>query len=189
MAQVAGTFRTNDMIGIREDLENVIYNISPTDTPFMSMIGRGKATATKHEWQTDSLASADTSNKQVEGDDAAYATVAPTTRVSNYTQISRKAIIVSGTARAVDTAGRADEFEYQAAKRAKELKRDMESILCQNQDSSAGTVTVARRYRRWRRRRLSGLSLRRHFARRALFRDRHDPSPSRCRLDQKTRRH
>lgn len=152
MAQVAGTFRTNDMIGIREDLENVIYNISPTDTPFMSMIGRGKATATKHEWQTDSLASVDTSNKQVEGDDAAYATVAPTTRVSNYTQISRKAIIVSGTARAVDTAGRADEFEYQAAKRAKELKRDMESILCQNQDSSAGTVTVARKlgaYEAW----------------------------------------
>jgi len=152
MAQVAGTFRTNDMIGIREDLSDVIYNISPKETPFMSAIGREKATQTLTEWQTDALAAVDSSNKQVEGDDAAYATVAPTTRLSNYTQISRKAIIVSGTARAVDAAGRADEFEYQAAKRAAELKRDMEAILCSEQDSSAGTVTVARKlggYESW----------------------------------------
>lgn len=145
MAQVAGTLRTNDMIGIREDLSDVIYNISPRETPFMSAIGREKATQTLTEWQTDSLASADGSNKQVEGDDAAFATVAPTTRLSNYTQISRKAVIVSGTARAVDTAGRSDQFEYEAAKRSAELKRDMETILCSEQDSSAGTVTVARK--------------------------------------------
>lgn len=145
MAQVAGTYRTNDMVGIKEDISDVIYNISPKETPFMSAIGREKATQTLTEWQTDALAAVDSSNKQVEGDDASFATVAPTTRLSNYTQISRKAIIVSGTAQAVDSAGRADEFEYQAAKRAAELKRDMEAILCSEQDSSAGTVTVARK--------------------------------------------
>ena len=69
MAQLTNTFETYDAVGNREDLQNVIYNISPTDTPFMSSIGTGTATFTKHEWQTDSLASA-ASNAQIEGDDS-----------------------------------------------------------------------------------------------------------------------
>ena len=145
MAQVAGTFRTNDMIGIREDLTDAIYNISPKETPFMSSIARVSGEATRHEWQTDSLAAASGSNAQIEGDDATFATLSPTTRVSNIMQISRKAIVVSGTSRAVNTAGRSDEFEYQAAKAAAEIKRDMETILLSNQDSTVGTVTTARK--------------------------------------------
>ena len=69
MAQLSNTFETYDAVGNREDLQNVIYDISPTDTPFMSSIGAGNAEATKHEWQTDSLASA-ASNAQIEGDDS-----------------------------------------------------------------------------------------------------------------------
>lgn len=145
MAYLAGTYKTTDAIGNREDLSDLIYTISPTETPFLSMIaGRGKASATFTEWQIDSLAAA-ANNEQVEGNDASYTTAAPTTRVGNRTQISSKYILVSGTQEAVDKAGRDSEYAYQAAKRMAELKRDMEKIITGNQESSAGSSAVARR--------------------------------------------
>ena len=82
------TYKTYDTIGIREDLQDAIYDISPTTTPFMSTVGRTKAKNTYHEWQTDSLADVNLANAQVEGADAVSATLTPTTRVGNYTQIS-----------------------------------------------------------------------------------------------------
>jgi hypothetical protein len=103
MAQATNTFETYDAVGNREDLQNVIYNISPTDTPFMSSIGSGNAESTKHEWQTDSLASA-ASNAQIEGDDSPSAALSATSRVFNYTQISYKPVMVSGTQEAVNHA-------------------------------------------------------------------------------------
>lgn len=75
----------------------------------MSSIGKGRATAVYHEWQTDSLASANTSNAAVEGADATAATLSPTTRIGNYTQIVQKTIQVSGTLESVDKAGRKSE--------------------------------------------------------------------------------
>ena len=48
------TYQTYQSVGNREDLTDMIYDISPTETPFMSSIGKTKATATFHEWQTDS---------------------------------------------------------------------------------------------------------------------------------------
>jgi hypothetical protein len=111
----------------------------------MSQIaGRGKAKATYHEWQIDTLASAG-ANQAVEGNDATFTTAAPTTRVGNRTQISTKTVLVSGTQEVVDKAGRDSEYEYQAAKRMAELKRDMEYVLTQNQASSAGGKSAARR--------------------------------------------
>jgi hypothetical protein len=122
----------------------MIYNLSPTDTPFMSMIaGRGKARSTNHEWQTDALGAA-AKNAVVEGNDAAYATAAATTRIGNYTQISTKTVIVSGTQDSVDKAGRDSDYRYNLAKRMAELKRDMEVVLTGNQTSSAGGTAVAR---------------------------------------------
>lgn len=148
MTIVAGTTTTygtgTGLVGIREDLSDIIYNISPTETPFLTMASRMKAKATYHEWQTDSLASAG-ANQAVEGDDASFTTLTNTTRVGNRTQISRKTLIVSDTARAVNTAGREDQFEYELAKKSQELKRDMEYVLTQNQGSSAGSQAVARR--------------------------------------------
>lgn len=138
MAVLAGTKNTYDMVGIREDLLDDIYNISPKDTPFMSMIGRGRANQRLHEWQTDTLA-APGANLFTEGADATFSTPASTTRLGNRCQISKKTVQVSGTARAVDTAGRDDEFEYHVAKRMAELKKDMEFALVQNQASSAGS--------------------------------------------------
>lgn len=148
MAIVAGTTTSygvgSGLIGMREDLSDIIYNISPTETPFMTMAARMKASSTYHEWQTDSLASAAV-NEAIEGDDATFASLAQTTRVGNRTQISRKTLIVSDTARAVSTAGREDQFEYELAKKSAELKRDMEFILTGNYGSSAGSQATARR--------------------------------------------
>jgi hypothetical protein len=143
MTAVAGTTVTYGLIGLREDLEDSIYMISPEDTPFLSMASRARAKAVRHEWQIDTLAAA-AANAVAEGDDASFTTIAPTTRVGNRLQISRKTVIVSGTAEAVDAAGRDSEYEYQFAKRVAELKRDMELILTNNQASSAGTNVAPR---------------------------------------------
>lgn len=138
------TFTRYDAVGAREDLSDVIYNISPQDTPIMSSIGKTKATAVYHEWQTDSLASANTSNALVEGADATSATLSPTSRIGNYTQIVGKTVQVSGTLEAVDKAGRKSEKAYQLAKASAELKRDIEAIITANQGQSAGNSSTAR---------------------------------------------
>ena len=138
-------FKTYDSVGIREDLANAIYDISPTTTPFMSTIGRSKSTNTYSEWQTDSLADVDLNNAQVEGADAVSGVLAPTTRVGNYTQISDKVIQVSTTDDKVDSAGRSTETAYQLSKASAEIKRDMESILLSDQAQDAGTSSAARK--------------------------------------------
>ncbi len=143
MAIVANTFQTYGAIGNREDLSDIIYNISPTDTPFMSSIGKEKAAGTLHEWQTDALATA-AANAQVEGDEITFNAVTPTVRINNQTQISRKSVIVSGTQDTVNSAGRNNELAYQISKSSKELKRDMEVVLTANQSRAAGGAAAAR---------------------------------------------
>ena len=139
------TYQTYTAIGQREDLSDVIYNISPTDTPFMSSIGKTKATAVYHEWQTDSLAAASLSNYAVEGATASDATMSPTTRVGNRTQIAQKTVKISGTLQAVDKAGRKSEKAYNLAKASSEIKRDMETTLLSNQVATNGDSTTARK--------------------------------------------
>ena len=143
MAIVTNTFQTFTAIGNREDLSDIIYNISPTETPFISSIGKEKATGVLHEWQNDSLRAA-AANAQVEGDEIAFTAVVPTTRVNNRTQISRTSVIVSGTQDTVNSAGRNNELAYQISKSSKELKRDMEVVLTANQSRAAGGAAAAR---------------------------------------------
>lgn len=139
--------RNNADVSQREDLANFITMITREETPFMSSIGKTKATAIYHEWQTDELASPGNS-RLAEGSE--YGTdVAPTTgphrtRLGNYTQINGKSIAVSGTRRAVDQAGVADEYAYQLKKRGTELRRDVEFDLVQsfNVASASGTRTA-----------------------------------------------
>jgi hypothetical protein len=138
------TYTAHSAIGQREDLSDVIYNISPTETPLLNTLARTKATAVYHEWQTDSLAASTTANAAVEGADATSATLAPTTRLGNYTQIVQKTIQVSGTLETVNKAGRKSEKAYQLARASSELKRDIETILCANQGRSAGSSSTAR---------------------------------------------
>jgi len=143
MAIIANTYQTYQAIGRREDLANTIYNISPADTPFMSMVGRSKATNTLAEWQTDAL-DAVAANAKVEGDEYTYNAVTPTARISNQTQISSKTVIVSGTQQASNNAGRDSEMAYQLAKSSKALKRDMESALTGKVAKAAGNTSTAR---------------------------------------------
>ena len=144
MAQPTNTFSTYDAIGNREDLSDIIYDISPTETPFMSAIPRTTATGTKHEWQKDALAAASGTNAVIEGDDATTDAATATTRIFNYTQISDKVPRVTRTQEKVNKAGRASEMAYQMEKRMKELKRDVETALLSNKAEVVGTDTVAR---------------------------------------------
>ena len=137
-------YKTYDAKGIREDLADIIYNISPTDTPFISNVGKGTTSGTYYEWQTDSLAAA-TDNKAVEGAAAATAGADATARVGNYTQIATKTVSVSGSNEASDAAGRASEMAYQLAKKGLELKRDMEKTLVgTSKAQAAGDGSTAR---------------------------------------------
>ena len=144
MAVPGNTVQTYTRVGIKEDLSDVIYNISPIEVPFMSNAGKGNATQSNHEWQTDGLANAG-ANKQIEGDDAANLATVATTRLGDFTQISTKVIGVSGTDQAVTNAGRGDELAYQMAKAGKELKRDMEhTMIGLETRKTAGAAGTAR---------------------------------------------
>jgi len=143
MAQPSNTFDSYDANGIREDLENVIYNISPEETPFYSSLKKVKASNTLHEWQTDTLrASAD--NKHIEGDDTTANAMTGTERLGNYTQIFKNAVTVPDTDEGLDKAGRSAEMAYQTLKIAKEQKLDIEKALFANNARVAGSATVAR---------------------------------------------
>jgi len=145
MALPTNTFSSYTAIGNREDLSDVIYRIDPADTPFMSAVEREKASAVNHEWQTQALASVDTANAVLEGDDATTDAATPTVRLGNICQISDKVARVTGTQQAVEHAGRDDELAYQEMLKGLELKRDMESILCgTNQAKNAGAAATAR---------------------------------------------
>lgn len=142
MAVPTNTFQTFQAKGLREDLTDMIYMISPTDVVFQSNIQKGTCSATFHQWQVDSLASVDLTNARVQGDDAATEAIVATSQIGNYTQISSKTYRVSGTLEAVDKAGRARELARQRVKKAKELKRDMEAILLNRQVATLGDATV-----------------------------------------------
>ena len=141
-------FKTYDATAIREDLSDVIYDISPTDTPFLSSIaGKGTVTNTVFEWQTDALTAASGTNYHVEGAAAGTAATTATTRLNNKTQISKKVVEVSGTHEAVNNAGKKSELAHQLAKASKELKRDMETSLLAENDSVTGDSSTARETR------------------------------------------
>ncbi len=143
MAVPTNTRETYGAIGVREDLSNIIYNISPMDTPFVNGCGRGSCDNTLFEWQTDELKTA-AANTQIEGNDYTSTAATEPRRLSNYTQISATQVQTSGTAEAVDFAGRKSSQAYQLAKRAKEMKRDMEYMLLQGTAKAAGSSGTAR---------------------------------------------
>ena len=143
MAQPANTFDTYDSVGIREDLSNVIHNISPEETPFYSKAAKKAAKNTLVEWQTDSLR-ASAVNAHIEGDATTAEARAATTRLGNYTQIFKNAVVVSDSDDNVDNAGRAKEIAYQTLKIAKEQKLDIEKALFANNARAAGNSTTAR---------------------------------------------
>jgi len=145
MALPSNTFTQYDLTNTnREDLSDVIYNISPMETPFSSGIPRTKATHVLHEWQTDSLAAASSTNASLEGDDATGATMVAPSRVNNRCQILQKTVVISGTQKAMNPAGMSGAFNYYTAKSGKEVKRDVEAALLSINPSTAGSTATAR---------------------------------------------
>lgn len=143
MAIVTNTFQTYGAKGIREELSDVIANISPEETPFQSNVGSESVSNSFFEWQTDSLAATSTT-AVLSGDDvASFDSTAATTRLGNYTQIRRRSLIVEDRLEFVDKAGRDSELAYQLAKRGRELKRDIEAVLMDNNARVAGNSTTA----------------------------------------------
>lgn len=148
MAQPTNTYDTYDGANtIREDLHDIIFDISPTETPVLSMAAQGEATNTLHEWVTDELAAVNGNNAQIEGNDKDGVAISAPSRLQNYTQISDKVVVLSGTQRSVNNVGTSDEFGRQIAKKGLELKRDMEAIITGNQAQVAGDATTARKLR------------------------------------------
>jgi hypothetical protein len=145
MTQPTGTHSTYDHVGRREDLSDIIYDVTPTETPFLSAIPKGKATSTKHEWLTRSLAAASGANAVIEGDDAETDAANANVRLFNYTQISDKVARVSGTQEAVNNAGMQSTMAKEMEDKMKELKRDVETTLLQDVAYNAGTDTLARK--------------------------------------------
>lgn len=133
------TFDTYLSVGIREDLIDTIYNIAPTDTPFVSNVASGSSKGTFHEWQKDTL-EAPADNPVAEGADASPAALTPTTRLGNYCQINDKSFVISGSDLVADNAGRGVEMTYQELKKGLELRKDIEyTLVGVNKARSAGT--------------------------------------------------
>lgn len=147
MAQEAETHDRYDLNtkgdDVREQLANVIYSISPTLTPFMNNAGRDSSKSDLAEWLIDELADPDTTNAHIDGDQFAGDALTDTARVGNYHQISKKQIVVTRRANKVDRAGGKKELARQIAKKGKELKRDVESIVLENQVAAAGNASTA----------------------------------------------
>ena len=143
MAQPDNTFDSYDAVGIREDLENVIYDVSPEETPFYTTCKKVSATNTYHEWQTDALRSSG-ANAHIEGDATTAEARTATTRLGNYCQIFKNAVVVPDTDKGLTKAGRASEMAYHVLKIAKEQKLDIEKALFDNNAQVAGNATTAR---------------------------------------------
>jgi Family of unknown function (DUF5309) len=144
MAQVANTYDTYSVKGIREDLRDQIYNIAPEDVPVSAMIKKSDIENIRHEWQTDTIRQP-AANAQVDGDEYSYNAVTPTVRVSNISQIMRETYIISGTTEAVKKAGRKSELAYQGKLKMAALKRDLErAIIGANTASVLGNSSTAR---------------------------------------------
>jgi hypothetical protein len=137
MATPTNQFDSYDAVGIREDLSDVITNVSPEETPFFSACKKTKATNTYHEWMTDTLRSS-AANAHIEGDATTASARVATTRLGNYTQILKGAVNIPDTDEGLSKAGRARELAYQVVKLGKEIKKDVEKALFDNNARNAG---------------------------------------------------
>ena len=145
MTVATAAFETFLAVGNREDLTDMIYRISPTETPFINSCARETATNIKHEWQIDKISAASAANQQVEGNNPTNTSVVPTSRIFNYTEIPQYAFQVSGSQQAVNPAGRSNELAFQLVKYGLQMKRDMEAAASQNNGSAgAGATATAR---------------------------------------------
>jgi hypothetical protein len=143
MAVPSNTYQSVTVVGNREDLSNMIFNVDPDVTVFQSSVKKAKATNTLHEWLTDTFASPNATNAKIQGDDAAADALTNAVRLGNYTQISSHTAQIAGTNAAVNSAGSVGKMGYQLLKKVKELKRDVETSVFDNHAKVAPTTSVA----------------------------------------------
>lgn len=137
-------YSTYDQVGKAEDVQSVIQNISPLDTPMYTAIRDQKVHARVYEYQTDTI-DTPADNKLAEGSDATASALTPTTLITGNTQILSKTFKVSATADAIKTHGRAKETAYQLSKALKSLKKDIEfAYVGQDNAGVTGSESVAR---------------------------------------------
>lgn len=147
MAVPSNTLQTYQSNNNAEDVSDVIYNVSPFDTPLFSMAQKQKAEATYTEWPIESLTAVDTANANIEGDDATIDASTTPSRVGNYTQLMDKTLSISTTQQQIRKYGVPDEWAHQKVKKGKELKRDWEAIATLNQARVVGAAGTAQKMR------------------------------------------
>lgn len=143
MAKVTNAFDTYSATADKEDLSNIIYNISPMQTPFMSSIGTRNVKNVVFDWQTEVLPTPSSSG-ELEGFELSRSAAQATVRESNVCMISKRDATVSGSQEVSDAAGKRSEMAHQLALMAKALKRDMEEALCQKGAKTTGNASTAR---------------------------------------------
>lgn len=126
-----------------EDVMRAVIQLSPTDTPFTSGIGKTRAQNVEHQWPEDTLA-ASADNAKVEGSAFTFAAVTPPSRIANFSQIFDKTFAVSSSERWVKGAGIDDQFQYQKQKALMEIARDIEHAFIRGSRAS-GNASTARR--------------------------------------------
>ena len=145
MATPTNTYTSGDQVGIREDVHDMIYNIDPFETPWLSSMKKVSADNTYHEWQTDVLDTPSATNYNVEGADTQGEAITATVRLGNYCQIFKKSVTVSGTDQGLRKYGRAKEMAYQITKKMKSIKTDFEKSAFANQARDAGSTSTPRK--------------------------------------------
>jgi hypothetical protein len=128
----------------------VITNIDPTETPFLSNLGKGKTASYKTEWIKDALASA-AANQQAESavGSTSADVINPGTRLENYITISAKWFDISDVLQVADSAGKLGTIAYQTAKKLTELARDMEYNLLNEATGSSSSPYKTRGLKYW----------------------------------------
>lgn len=140
---------TTQVVHGREDLANIINDISPEETYVYSSIQKTKATATRHESLTEELSPVNPTNAFIENAPFDDSTLTVPKRIGNYTQISQKVVNVSKTLQAINTAGSQNEFVRQVKKAGVEIRRDIEAAIVSNNASSAGPVRMSGGMEAW----------------------------------------
>lgn len=138
------TYSTNYDKSIVDEVDELITNLAPDKTPFISSIGKGSCETTTPDWLEDDLADAG-ENAHVEGADTDAEECTPPERLSNTTQILKKALFISGTLKNSKLHGRKKELEYQSGKKTKEIAKDTEYAALNNATKVAGDAATARK--------------------------------------------
>lgn len=137
MAADANTMQSLALVGMFEQLEDVIYNLSALQTPFATMCATDEAANSRQvEWEYYQNPATDTTAAAEGNRFAADAPVQPT-RIDNACHILDKTASVSRTSDAVDSAGDEGTLSYQVVMKGEELKRDVEALLMGNRAKKA----------------------------------------------------